>query len=121
MLAILRAVRRTGEEQKASSADAEDPLTRGIHAFMSGDYVEAFDLLLPGAEAGSVRAQNLLSRMYFAGNGVEKDAERYRYWLQRAADNGDRTAKAKLKRLARSAPESSANVPLDAGRKLGDD
>ena len=76
-----------------------EQLQRGIHAFMGFRFDEAVQLLLPLAERGDVEAQKLMARLYFSGNGVEKSQERYRYWLTRAAEQGDRQSKAKLKRL----------------------
>jgi len=86
-----------------SKVEPDSPaLTNGIKHFMKGRYEQAYQLLLPFAEGGTPRAQTLLAKMYFAGNGVEKSFDQYVYWLTRAALAGDRTAKAKLKRLDRS-------------------
>lgn len=74
-------------------------LDAGLRAFARSDFVTAASLLLPCAEAGDVKAQMLLSRMYYAGNGVPIDHSRYLYWLEQAASNGDKSARAKLKRL----------------------
>lgn len=74
-------------------------LDAGLRAFARSEYANALQLLLPCAEAGEVKAQLLLSRMYYAGNGVEKNMERYAHWLQQAADAGDKSARARLKRL----------------------
>lgn len=79
--------------------EANEILQRGIHAFMGFRFEEAVKLLLPLAEQGEVEAQKLMARLYFAGNGVEKDLKRYEYWLTRAAEQGDRQSKAKLKRI----------------------
>jgi TPR repeat protein len=76
-----------------------DELTLGVRAFQRGRFEEAFERLAPFAEAGELRAQQILARLYYAGNGVEKSHERYRYWLQRAADNGYKPARAQLKKL----------------------
>lgn len=77
----------------------EEQLQKGIHAFMGFRFEEAVALLLPLAEAGEVEAQKLVARLYFAGQGVEKNLDLYRFWLERAAAQGDRQSKAKLKRL----------------------
>ena len=77
----------------------KEQLQRGIHAFMGFRFDEAVKLLLPLAEQGEVEAQKLMARLYFAGNGVEKNPDRYRYWLEQAAAQGDRQSKAKLKRI----------------------
>jgi uncharacterized protein len=76
-----------------------DDFTLGIRAFQKGLYEEAYTKLLPLAEQGEVRAQLALSRMFYAGNGVEKSDEQFVYWLQRAADSGDKSAKSQLKRI----------------------
>ncbi len=80
-----------------------EQLQRGIHAFMSFRFHEAVKLLLPLAEEGEVEAQKLIARLYFAGNGVERNLERYQYWLTKAAEQGDRQSKAKLKRISKKA------------------
>jgi TPR repeat protein len=74
-------------------------LQLGVNAFMGNRYPEAFEILLPLAEAGEVEAQKLVARLYFSGNGVERDRQRYIYWLEQAAALGDRQSKAKLKRF----------------------
>lgn len=74
-------------------------LDAGLRAFARGEFVAAAQLLLPCAEAGDIKAQLLVARLFYAGNGVEKDVERYAYWLERAAAQGDKSARAKLKRL----------------------
>lgn len=71
----------------------------GLRAFARNEFAQAHALLLPCATAGDVKAQLLLSRLYYAGNGVEKNLDQYRYWLQQAADQGDKSARARLKRL----------------------
>ena len=74
-----------------------------IKLFQRGDYAEAHAALLPFAEEGSAVAQSLLAKLYYAGHGVARDEQRYWYWLERAAEGGDRSAKAKLKQRNRSA------------------
>lgn len=76
-----------------------EQLQKGINAFMGSRFGEAVELLMPLAQQGEVEAQKLVARLYFAGQGVEKNREQYRYWLERAAAQGDRQSKAKLKRL----------------------
>jgi len=74
-------------------------LDAGLRAFARGEFATAAQLLLPCAEAGDIKAQLLVARLYYAGNGVDKDMTRYSYWLERAAEQGDKSARAKLKRL----------------------
>lgn len=99
---ILAAIRGSGGSDACTDAgDEPADLTHGLKAFMTGEFELAHRLLLPLAEGGEVRAQNVLARLYFAGNGVPRDLARYEHWLGRAAEGGDRTAKAKVKRLAK--------------------
>ncbi|QFU74775.1 sel1 repeat family protein [Halioglobus maricola] len=76
-------------------------LSQGIRAFNKRHYEEAFRLLEPLAEAGELRAQLILARLYYAGNGVEKSDSRYHYWLQKSADSGDKSSRARVKKLHR--------------------
>ena len=79
-----------------------DDLALGIRAFQKGRYDDVYRQLLPYAESGAVRAQLILARLYYAGNGVEQDLEKYQYWLQKAADNGDKSAKHQVKLLRKT-------------------
>lgn len=85
----------------AASDDQDKRLKAGVKAFKAGQYAEALPLLRECAGKGSLSAQRLLSRMYYAGNGVVADRAQYYYWLLRAAENGDVAAKSKIKRRYR--------------------
>ncbi len=87
----------------------------GIRAFQKARYEEAFQRLEPFAEAGELRAQLLLARLFYAGNGVEKSEERYLHWLEAAADNGDKSSKAQLKRWRREHRDAGHEAPFQAG------
>ena len=96
------------------TAQQNNPALRaGIKAFKHGRYQQALPLLEEAAGLGALEAQRLLSRMYYAGNGVPADRERYCYWLIRAAENGDVAAKSKLKRRyhAGELPENLLSDP----------
>ena len=75
-------------------------LQKGVNAFMRFRFEEAAELLLPLAQEGELEAQKLMARLYFAGNGVERDRQKYIYWLEKAAEQGDRHSKAKLKKIS---------------------
>ena len=89
----------TGEAPSTAPAGNIQP---GIRAFMKGRYNEAFKLLEPAAKEGNLRAQQCLAKMYYAGNGVAKDREKYLYWMSRAAENGDRPSRFKVKKIKRA-------------------
>lgn len=87
------------EDNNTSASDNDTTLDAGLRAFARGHFAEAAPLLLACANAGDIKAQLLAARLFYAGNGVEKNMERYEYWLERAAAQGDKAARAKLKRL----------------------
>lgn len=74
-------------------------LARGIRAFNKGRYEEAHRVLEPLAHSGELRAQLIVARLYYAGNGVEQSDSQYRYWLEQCAANGDKSSRARLKKL----------------------
>ena len=86
-------------EEDIVDKTTQQKLQKAVKSFMNFDFDVAADLLLPLAEGGELEAQRLMARLYFAGNGVEKSIEKYEYWLNQAAEQGDRQSKAKLKRL----------------------
>lgn len=71
----------------------------GVRAFMKGRYERAFRLLEPAGHEGNLKAQQLLAKMYYAGHGVPASKERYLFWLDKAAANGDKPSKIKLKKM----------------------
>jgi len=73
----------------------------GLRAFSKNEFANAYALLLPYAEAGDAHAQMLLARMCYAGNGTAQNHDQYLYWLEKAAANGDKSARARLKRAAK--------------------
>lgn len=89
----------TSASASASASDNDTILDAGLRAFARGHFAEAAPLLLQCAEAGDIKAQLLAARLFYAGNGVEKNMEQYEYWLERAAAQGEKSARAKLKRL----------------------
>jgi TPR repeat protein len=78
-------------------------LQQGLKDFYAAEYKSAFKLLLPHAEKGDIPAQRIIAKLYYEGNGVEQDKGKYVYWLEQSANLGDKTAKAKLKRLKKKA------------------
>lgn len=104
------------EPVAVSAPVSEQAVQRGIRAFMKGRYKEAFALLEPAGHQGNLKAQLLLIKMYYAGNGVPADREKYLYWLSLAADNGDKPSKTKLKKAksagnAAQSPTTNTSLP----------
>ena len=53
-----------------------------------GDYDGAFEYLTKAAELGDLEAHSQLGRMYYVGNGVEKDEEKSNHHCEKAAIGG---------------------------------
>jgi TPR repeat protein len=95
-----------GKDRELASARAQadatgpaQPFEYGLKLYRINRFDQAFPVLLAHAEQGHPHATSLVAKMYFAGNGVPRDKDRYRYWLQRAAEAGDKAAKAIVKRF----------------------
>ena len=64
-----------------------------------GDYVTALKLWQPLAEQGDVRAQSILSGMYFIGQGVTQNFQEAAKWMLKAAKQGNADAQTLLGRM----------------------
>lgn len=60
----------------------------GQVAYDKADYPAAMKELQPLAEKGDAKAQNLLGKMYYLGQGVPKDQAKGAQWFRKAADKG---------------------------------
>jgi TPR repeat protein len=78
------------------------PWEDGMAAYNRGDYVPAFRLFRPLAEAGNARAQTALGAMFRKGQGVPKNPLRARMWFSLAAKQGDVGARAGLNEMSRT-------------------
>ncbi|CAG9934166.1 tetratricopeptide repeat protein [Candidatus Nitrotoga arctica] len=65
-----------------------DSFPDALNAYETGDYSKAFDLFVPLAQQGNVKAQLTLSAMYAIGKGVPQDYEKAVKWYQMAAEKG---------------------------------
>ena len=61
---------------------------RGSEAWQSGDFAEAFKLLMPAAQKGNPIAQHRIGVMYVMGQGVEEDFSEATRWFRKAAEQG---------------------------------
>lgn len=66
-----------------------DPKAEGIEAKRQKDYVKAYRLLLPLAQAGDHQAQQIIADFYFAGDGVKRDVRKAVEWYEKAAAGGN--------------------------------
>jgi uncharacterized protein len=84
-------------------------LAEGLAAYDDGDYLAAYRELGPLAAAGDPTAQHALARMFFAGQGVPRDAGAAMSWERKAADSGEAAAQLDLA----TRYENGISVPLD--------
>lgn len=70
--------------------------TIGERALARGDYVEAWLILKPLAEAGHARAQHDVGFMYAMGLGVPESMAQAARWLTLAAEQGNAVSQARL-------------------------
>jgi TPR repeat protein len=71
-------------------AAAAAPMDDGLAAYSRGDYATAYRLLSWAAgPEGNPRAQEMLGRMYEAGQGVPRNYDRARSWYVMAVEKGN--------------------------------
>jgi len=71
-------------------------LDDGLAAYDDGDYLAAYRELRPLADIGDPAAQHMLARMFFAGQGMPRDAVAALAWERKAADLGEAAAQLDL-------------------------
>jgi TPR repeat protein len=103
----------TSESTASESAQLEE----GIKEFNSGSTSKAYYILMPLALKGHAPAQSIVGQIFMYGfNVVEKDLERGRTWLLRAAAHNDADAMYHLGRLyenCRLKESCSEEISLD--------
>lgn len=81
----------------APAANGRAAYDEAMRRQQAGDAAGALPLLQQAADAGDVRAQNRLARMYEQGEGgVQRDMASARRWTERAAAGGSRQAQHNL-------------------------
>ena len=60
------------------------------------DYSKTIEYFTNAAKQGDSEAQNLLGVCYANGEGVTQDFGKARFWLNKAASQGNRSAKKKI-------------------------
>jgi len=69
-----------GSPASASNIEQADQL------ILAEQYSEALELLFPLAKSGDINAQLILAKMYFQGQGLEKNYDKASYWVCRASE-----------------------------------
>lgn len=90
------------------SGEAYAAFAEGEAALNQKDFVAAFAMLKPDAEAGNAQAQTYIGRMYRKGQGVPKDPSAAATWFQKAAAQGEWEASntlATMYRLGEGVPQ----------------
>lgn len=71
-------------------------LARGKYYFKEGYYKRAMRILLPYACDGCPEAEYAVGYMYYYGYGVAQDTDVGHFWIQRAANCGNKAAQKAL-------------------------
>lgn len=90
------------------SGEAYAAFAEGEAALNQKDFVAAFAMLKPDADAGNAQAQTYIGRMYRKGQGVAKDPLLAATWFQKAASQGEWEASntlATMYRLGEGVPQ----------------
>lgn len=75
-------------------------MQKGMYDFKLNAYRDSFIRLKPEAEYGDKDAQYAIGYMYYYGKGVYEDKDRAKYWIQRAASQGQPLAIAAMAAIA---------------------
>ena len=59
---------------------------------LAKQYAEALELIFPLAKSGDINAQLRLAKMYYQGQGLEKNYDKASYWVCRASETDNFTA-----------------------------
>lgn len=74
----------------------KETIDRALFHYKRGEMAKAKMLFEKAAEADNSRAQRLLAKMYYRGEGIEPNLSKSIEWMTKAAKNGDVTAQMKL-------------------------
>ena len=69
---------------KTKTEEANEYYSAGETAYKEKNYQKAFENFTKAAELGNEEAQFHLAMMYHQGEGVEKNHERFFYWLNKS-------------------------------------
>ena len=92
----------------AGCATTETQYAQGKQSLAQGDYHTAFMELEPVAEKGNASAQYTVAYMYYYGEGVPRDPQQARRWMQLAADQGLTEAEEGLKTITAQVQPTTA-------------
>lgn len=94
-------------EKEEPAASTQTSATLMPESLKPDKAVSLFNQYLAGAESGSARDQYNLAILYGKGVGTEKDSSKMLYWLQKAADGGNKRASKILNKLKNNADKSA--------------
>ncbi|MGE3920079.1 MAG: tetratricopeptide repeat protein [Gammaproteobacteria bacterium] len=86
-------------DNSSNSSNASASFQQGKMAFQQQNYRKAFVTLKPLAQAGNADAQYAVGYMYYYGKGVVEDRAAAKYWIGKAADQGNVAARNQLAKI----------------------
>lgn len=82
-------------------------LEKAESTYSQGDYEKAAAQLTPLAQKGDSQAQYTLGYMYYYGQGVPRDRNQGRFWMQQSANQGNKSALQALELLNQESRKGS--------------
>ena len=61
-------------------------LEQAEQLILAEQYSQALELIFPLAKSGDINAQLLLAKMYYQGQGLDKNYDKASYWVCRASE-----------------------------------
>ena len=75
-----------------SSPISASNIEQADQLILAEQYPEALELIFPLAKSGDINAQLRLAKMYYQGQGLEKNYDKASYWVCRASETDNFTA-----------------------------
>jgi TPR repeat protein len=97
-----------------SSAKIAEEVKRGTKAYDSSDFTTAYSILSKEDLSSDKAAQYYLGLMHLNGQGVSKDNELAKKWLEKSAEQGDADAQTMLGYMYANGLTNSANPAVEA-------
>ena len=67
-------------------------LEQAEQLILAEQYSQALELIFPLAKSGDINAQLRLAKMYYQGQGLEKNFDKASYWVCRASETDNFTS-----------------------------
>ncbi len=97
--------------QQDAKMVAFNNMQHGKQDFVQGNYIKAYQELLPEAQHGNAQAQYAIGYLLYYGLGVPQNHEQSRYWTKKAATQGLPDAKRALAKMNEQTTQAPTTKP----------